>query len=193
MVLSILLAGCSKEPDRMDDYLVEFATLLREAGSIRFALDNGRVLVPVNDEKASGDNGQRVLLNYVPLKGDSIKINYASPIFTASIEPDGFPERYANDPVKLQSVWVGGDYLNLIMEVEYHSKPHSIALLRDRAASGIDLYVSHSRNDDPPGAMQVMHASFSLVRLKEESSDTTIPFRLIISTHDGLRIFELEY
>ena len=41
--------------------------------------------------------------------------------------------------------------------------------------------------------MQVMHASFSLVRLKEESSDTTIPFRLIISTHDGLRIFELEY
>ena len=83
MVLSILLAGCSKEPDRMDDYLVEFATLLREAGSIRFALDNGRVLVPVNDEKASGDNAN-VLLNYVPLKGDSIKINYASPIFTAS-------------------------------------------------------------------------------------------------------------
>lgn len=175
----------------MDNYLVEFATLLKEAGSSVFILDNGQRLIPESEEKVSGDSGQRVLLNYVPLEGNAIKINYASPIFTASIEPDGFPERYASDPVKLQSVWVGGNYLNLIVEIEYHSKPHNLALLRDRSSSTIDLYISHSCNDDPPGAPQTMHASFLLTSLKAESNAPTIPFRLIINTYDGPRVFEL--
>ncbi|MFA5649651.1 MAG: NigD-like C-terminal domain-containing protein [Proteiniphilum sp.] len=191
LVLFFLVPGCEKDPGRMDDYLVEFATLIKEGDVYHFRLDNGQVLIAGKVENMDSDDGQRVILNYVPLTGDSIRVNYASPIFTASIETEGYPERYSNDPVKLQSAWVGGDYLNLIMEVEYHSKSHSLALFRDNSSASIDLYISHSRNDDPPGYPQVMYSSFLITGLREGGASPT-PFRLFINTHTGLRVLELE-
>ena len=188
---SCIVTGCDKEPERMDDYLVEFATLLKEGNSYRFRIDNGRLMIPVNEEKVSGPPDQRVIVNYVPLRGDSIRINFVSPIFTGAIEPDGFPEQYINDPLKVQSVWVSGGYLNLIMEIEYHSRPHSMRLFRDLTSPDIHLYLGHSKNDDPPGAPQVMHASFSLANLRTENETSTLPFKLSINTYSGVRVFQL--
>ncbi len=34
MAFFLFVSGCDKEPERMDDYLVEFATLLKEGSSI---------------------------------------------------------------------------------------------------------------------------------------------------------------
>lgn len=192
LLLYLFASGCEKEPERLDDYLVEFATLLKEGNSYRFRLDNGRLLIPENTEKVNGENGQRVILNYVPLNGNSIKINYASAIFTAAIERDGYPDRYTDDPVEIQSVWVGGEYLNLILEVEYHSKAHNLSLLWDHDSSSIDLYLSHSRNDDPPGYPQIMYASFLLSSLRTEHAISPVPFRLFINTYTEPRVFDME-
>lgn len=177
----------------MDDYLMEFATLLKEADTYRFELDNGRLLFPENTDNIKGENGQRVILNYTPLNGDSIKVNHTSTIYTGLIEQGSYPDKYVDDPVKIQSVWVGGNYLNLILEVEYHSVPHSLALLRDDSSSSIDLYISHSRNNDPAGYPQVMYASFLLTDLGKVSPTQPIPFRLFINTYSGLRVFDLEF
>lgn len=178
----------------MEDYLIEFATLLKEGNAYRFQLDNGRQLIPINPEKASGDTGLRVLLNYVPLQADSIKINYAEPIFTSLIDTGGYPDNYRDDPVKVQSVWVGGDYLNLIVEIDYHSTSHTMSLLQDREADGIDLYISHSRNNDLPGSPHVMYASFLLTSLNGEGDQNgLIPFRLLINTYQGQREYFLQY
>jgi len=46
MAFLLFVSGCDKKPERMDDYLVEFATLLKEGSSIRFQLDNGQLLIP---------------------------------------------------------------------------------------------------------------------------------------------------
>jgi len=117
-----------------------------------------------------------------------------SPIYTGAIEK-GYPERYSNDPVKVQSVWVGGGYLNLIIEVEYFERPHTLTLLRDRETTGIDLYLSHSRGSNLPGYPQVMYASFLLNTLRSgypKESMEPVPFRLFINTHTGMRVFQLE-
>ena len=191
-LLSVL--GCDKEPKRMDDYFVEFATLLKEGSSIRFQLDNGQLLTPESNKNIKGEHKQRVILNYTPLKNNRVKVNHVSPIYTGAIE-NGYPERFNNDPVKIQSVWVGGDYLNLIIEVEYREKPITLALLRNLEAAGIELYLSHSRNNDLPGYPQIMHASFLLSTLRSEhpeNSKQTVPFRLFINTHAGMRLFQLE-
>lgn len=178
----------------MDDYLVEFATLFKEGNSYRFQLDNGQTLVPAPEsiEKINGNSGQRVLLNYTPLNGDSIKINFIKHIFTATIEHDDNPEKLLSDPVKIESVWVGGDYLNLIMEIEHHNKPHSLKLIHNRVASSTNLYLIHSRNNDPPGSPQITHASFLIGSLRSGHDNPTIPFRLFINTYSGQRVFELE-
>lgn len=189
--LLLFLSGCKKDPDRMDDYLVEFATVVKETSNYRFRLDNGRILIPEDLKDYSGEDGQRVILNYIPLEGDAIKINYVSNIFTGNIQRDGYPEQYANDPVKIQSVWVAGDWLNLIVETEYHDKPHKVSLFRDPSSSSIDLYFSHSSQDDPPGYPKMMYLSFLLNNLRVQYG-APVPFRLYINTYTGMRAFDLE-
>jgi len=184
-LLMLTADGCEKEPKRMDDYFVEFATVKREGTGYRFLLDNGRLLIPLETDY-TGKEGQRVILNYVPWQGDTVKINYISDIFTGVVQSDAFPERYPKDPVKIQSVWVGGDYLNMAIEIEYHSKPHKVALFRDLSSPTIDLWFSHSRENDPPGYPQIMYASFLLSSLRTLNRDS-IPFKVFIQTYDGLR------
>lgn len=176
----------------MDDYLVEFATVVKENSKYRFRLDNGRLLIPEEVKDYSGEEGQRVILNYVPLGGDAIKINFVSNIFTGSIQAEGFPQNYSDDPVKIQSVWVGGDWLNLILEIEYLNVPHKVALFRDHSSSSADLYFSHSSENDPPGYPRMMYASFLLSDLREQVGSPPVPFRFFINTYTGIRIFELE-
>ena len=191
MLLS-LSAGCDKEPERMDNYLVEFATLLKEGTGYRFGLDNNRIVIPEKPDDYEGNEGQRVILNYTPLKGDTIRIRHITDIFTGVIQTAGFPEQYAGDPVKILSIWVGGEYLNMILETEYHSVAHKVSLLRDPSSAPADLWFSHSRNNDPPGYPQKMYASFSLQHLRAGSNGSAIPFRLFINTDTGVREFHFE-
>lgn len=191
VILSIaLIQGCDKEPERMDDFLAEFATVVKNGDLYRFKLDNGRVLTPVDVNDFSGREGDRVIIYWTPLNGDSVKIVTISPIFKGSILTDGFLEGYKNDPLKIQSIWVEGDYLNLILEIEYHSVPHSISLFRDTLSPVTDLYFAHSNNEDPPGYPQLMYASFLLSSLREQTG-TSVPFRLFINTYSGIRQFNL--
>jgi len=189
IILLSLFAGCEKEPERMDDYLVDFATLLKEGTGYRFRLDNNRVLIPGEMNDYKGEEGQRVILNYIPLKGDTIRIRRLSDIFTDVIQTDGFPEEYTGDPVKILSVWVGGNHLNMIMEIEYHSVVHKVSLLRDPSTPTVDLWFSHSRNGDPRGHPQTMYASFSLQALYAGEGGNITPFRLFINTDRGMREF----
>jgi hypothetical protein len=192
LLLLFLLSACEKDQKRMDDYLVEFATVVKENSNYRFRLDNGKLLIPEDVKSYTGNEGQRVVLNYTPLEGDAIKINSVSNIFTGAIRTDGFSEHYSTDPVKIRSAWVGGDYLNLVMEVEYHNEPHSIALFRNPSSTSVDLYFSHSSNNDSPGYPKMMYASFFLAGLREQASNAPVPFRLFINTYTGMRIIDLQ-
>ncbi|WP_294083824.1 hypothetical protein [Proteiniphilum sp. UBA5384] len=191
LFLFFLLPGCEKESVRMDSYFVDFATVLVENSNFRFRLDNGRVLIPEKVNNFSAEEGQRVIINYVPIEENMIRINYVTAIFTGTIQSDGFPENYSDDPVNIQSVWVGGDYLNLIIETEYYNAPHRVSLLRNPSSSSIDLYFSHSLNNDPPGYPKKMYASFLLSDLRNQTTTSSVPFRLFINTYSGLRTFEL--
>ncbi|MCE5179803.1 MAG: NigD-like protein [Porphyromonadaceae bacterium] len=183
--LLLSAAGCEEEPQRLDDYFVDFATVKKSGNNYRFQLDNQRLLIP-RETDYSGQEGQRVVLNYVHLKGDTVKMYAVRNILTGAVQSEGFPGKLVRDPVKIQSIWVGGDYLNMIIEAEYHSKPHKVALLRDITSPTVDLFFSHSREDDPPGYPQIMYASFLLSSLRIEKP-SPISFRLFIQTYDGPR------
>jgi hypothetical protein len=188
LMLFMFLPGCDEEPERLNDYLVDLATRIQTREGCRYRLDNNRLLIPLQGEECSGNNGQRVILNYSLINGDTIRVNAVSDIFTDGIRTKGFPEGYGADPVKIQSVWISGGYLNLIFETEYHSQPHRVALFRDTRAESIDLWFSHSREGDPPGYPEKMYASFSLDALRS-ADDQPIDFRLFIHTGEGLRTF----
>lgn len=188
-VVFFLAFACGKESGRIDDFLVEFATVVKPADKITFQLDNNKSLIPKELKDFSGKDGQRVILNYTPLRGDTVRVNSISDIFTGTIQESDNVDALIKDPVKIQSVWVGGNYLNLILEIEYYDKTHVIGLFRDTKPSAVELHFSHSRNGDKPGYSKKLYASFLLSAIKTSNSPT--PFRFHINTHNGVRVFEM--
>lgn len=186
-----LAVGCEKEDERIDNFFVDFATVVHLDRRISFQLDNRRMLIPKEPINYSGNTGQRVILNYTPLRGDTVKVNHVSDIFTGDIQPLAFSQQLSTDPVKIQSVWVSGGYLNMIFETEYYSQLHRIGLFRDMTSSTINLYFSHSRNNDPPGYPQTFYASFLVTSLRSPGNPDPVSFCLFVNTYKGLREFDL--
>lgn len=189
-VLLFTLLGCDKEFERLDNYLVDFATVLKQGSNFLFQLDDGKVLTPQGSFNLNADTGDRVLLNWVPSNDNIVKINRATPIFTAKIQNEGYPSQYENHPVKIQSVWVSGIYLNMIFEIEYKSIPHSIEILRDMESPTVDLYFVHTTNNDPRGYPQIMYASFLLSSILDTNNTTETLFNLYINTNNGMRSYQ---
>ena len=190
-VFFLIVLACEKEDKRVDNFLVEFATVVKPADKITFQLDNNKILIPKELKDYSGNNGQRVILNYTPLHGDTVKVNNVSDIFTGTVQESNAVADLVKDPVKIQSIWVGGNYLNMILEIEYYDKTHTIGLFRDTQSPTINLYFAHTKNDDPPGYVKKLSASFSLSSIKSVDGSPT-PFRININTYSGVRVFELE-
>ena len=184
------LIGCDKEFERIDNYLVDFATVLKEGSNFIFQLDDGTLLTPKGSLNLKSDTGDRVILNWVPSDDNIVKINRATSIYTGEIQNEGYPSQYKNHPIKIQSVWVGGIYLNMTFEIEYHSKPHSIAILRDMESQTVDLYFAHTTNNDPKGYPQTMYASFLLSSLLDKDTTAEMPFNLYINTNSGIRSYQ---
>jgi len=192
IIVFLLAVGCEKEDERIDNFLVDFATVLHSQQIVFFQLDNQRILIPKELKNYSGSNGQRVILNYTPLRGDTIKVNDVADIFTGEIQTLKIFQQIYDDPVKIQSLWVGGDYLNMVFETEYHSRSHLIGLFRDMVSPTVDLYFSHFRNNDPPGYPQTFYASFLISSLRPAGSSDPVSFRLFVNTYTGMREFDLE-
>ncbi|NMB48925.1 MAG: hypothetical protein GX997_00485 [Bacteroidales bacterium] len=192
IIVFSLAAGCEKEDERIDNFLVDFATVLHSQQIVFFQLDNQRILIPKELKNYSGNNGQRVILNYTPLRGDTIKVNDVADIFTGEIQTLKIFQQIYDDPVKIQSLWVGGDYLNMVFETEYHSRSHLIGLFRDMVSPTVDLYFSHFRNNDPPGYPQTFYVSFLISSLRPAGSSDPVSFRLFVNTYTGMREFDLE-
>ena len=164
---------------------MEFATVIKKETSITIQLDNGNVLLP---EPSSNNldiaDSSRVIINYTPLEGSFIKINSIQRIFLGNIE-EKLPAQLSPHPIKVISVWVSGGYLNISLQADFHSKPHSASLYRDMKAEKPTLYLSYSREDDPAGAPTQMYLSFNLGNLQNE--DLTV----YINTNDGKRKYNL--
>ncbi|MDR1517535.1 MAG: NigD-like protein [Dysgonamonadaceae bacterium] len=187
------ISACDKDQvSRIDDYFEEFATVMNDGLTVKFKLDNQRTLIPsVPGAFSDKKDTQRVALNYTPLNGDTVKVNAAPNVFTDSLRTDKFPAEYHTDPVKIQSVWVGGNYLNAIVEVEYHDAAHTAALFLPNPAEPGKLYFSYSRNGDAAGYPRTAYLSFSLDGLRDKVVALPFNFVVYINTHEGMRNVEL--
>ena len=181
----LLFVGCDKDETRIPDYFVEFATVVKTESSIIFKLDNGNVLTPDDSLNYDLDNGNRVIINYTPLESGSVKINSVKNVFLGKIEAKESPRQIESDPVKIISVWKSGKYLNISLQVDYHSKEHSANLFKDTQSDSSILYFKYSRLDDPPGAPTLTYLSFDIENLQDKN------FSVYINTYEGERKFDL--
>lgn len=183
VIIVLSFPSCDKEDFRISDYLMKFATVIKTKSSVTFQLDNGVILTSQNTPTITLENKNRVILNYTPLENGLIKINNIRPIFVGTIEKEGYPDKINTHPIKIESIWVSGKYLNMSFKVDYHSMPHTPRLFKDPDAEQTTLYFSYTRGEDPSGAPTLIYLSFDLEGLEENE------FTILIHTDEGVRKF----
>ena len=187
VITVLFFMACDKDETRVPDFLVEFATIIKTGSSITVKLDNGKVLIPDNTSTLDVKDGNRVIVNFTPLQNNSIKINSIQQIFLGEIKFKESPNDLKTDPIKIISIWISGSYLNMSIQIDYHSKVHSVGLFRDMHSEKPKLYFMYSRDADPAGAPTLRYLSFDLGSLQKNED-----FTIYVNTYEGERQFNFK-
>ncbi|MDD2298498.1 MAG: NigD-like protein [Fermentimonas sp.] len=153
-IIGILLIyiGCDDNSKSLGNFGIDIATIIPEGNNTySLQLDNGKKLWPAAKAvNFTPSEHQRVLLNYTILSDQKdgfdhyIKVNDIWGILTKDvIELNAQNEQsIGDDPIKTNSIWIGGDYLNASFMFNYGGKqPHAINLVRNTLAIDSDKNV----------------------------------------------------
>lgn len=189
LVIGILLIMPSCDDNSRSPYLhINIATVIPEGeNEYSLLLDNGTRLKPVySDVRYEAKENQRVLLNYTILwdnKGGynyDIKVNDIWNILTKqaielTVEN---ADSIGNDPVKVNDVWVGGDYLNVSFRFNYGGvRPHMLNLVQNTLSSEatpdmIDLEFRHNAYNSMGSRLYEGFVCFDLKPFRVEDADS---------------------
>jgi len=184
-----------------DTYCVEIVTAQNENV---FISDNGKIIVATaNENNKKYTSGDRVLLNYTLLStsasGDySVRINGSTkvPQGKLTLTDEASIHSSLKEPVLLESVWLGGHYLNMQFYLNFKSETHKIGLFADSARLESDtlrMYFMHDINNDPPGYPSHTYLSFDLKEVLGDPGKSR-PVSVQINTNNyGNKIYEFEY
>ena len=183
----------------LDEYYVEIVTAQNEN---EFLSDNGKWIVAT--EKRTYALGDRVLLNYTLLSSStsenrySVRINGSTkvPLGKITLSDDSSILSAANEPVLLESVWLGSHYLNMQFYFNYKSATHSIGLLTDSThleSDTLRMYFTHDANGDTAGYPTHAYISFNLEDIIGAPGNARPVTVQINSSNYGNKTYEFEY
>ena len=199
------LSTCDKEDDyRHPSVVTDYACLITDASgqAHQLRLDNGSAYpIVLTDEyreahdrlpSYKADTTYRVISVY-ELDSDNTVHIYSLGSTLSSIPfplPDG--ETLHRAPVYLQSTWLSGDYLNMVIEVKALNGQHSIGFVdtTPEGMHGKEFTFYHRVIKDVESYRQRLYGSIPLVPFSDslQQGDT---LRFVINTYDeGLKAVE---
>jgi hypothetical protein len=196
--ICLFFTSCEKEAVDygLGEYYVEIVTALNDNA---FRLDTGKTIYNTNKETYKDfKEGDRVYLNFSYLENDQIAIHGASKISSGELKAVAQNDfaGYADDPVRLESAWLGSHYLNILFYMDYKSVKHTIALITGELQKNdpeVNLYFRHDKKDDPAGYPTKVYVSFDLSKvLGEPQGDRTVHVRFN-TTNYGDKTCEFKY
>lgn len=202
--LVLLMASCGEEEYYYPSVKLELVTVKSGPdGTLQTLLpDEGAELAIVNDytgSTISPNSSKRVLSNYEVAsaeKGTDAAVIYSlqsvivlEPKFKG--DPD-YGKISAKDPVDVVSIWIGRDYLNLILNVKVKGGvQHLFGLSGERqetesAGKMITLSLYHDANGDKEYYNRRAYVSIPLANLVEEKDEAIrIKFKYYTSDKEG--------
>ncbi len=134
--------------------------------------DKGSILLqpetPYSNENIV--EGQRVLLQYVVNSTPSDKLYNITVSQIGSVRSDTIARvsadsiaSYPNDPLRIDTRWRTGAYLNFDLQLEFYGKAHRLDLFykpEQAAPDTLDVILRHDRNGDALGYWTQAYASF---------------------------------
>ncbi len=203
LVIGLFSYGCGKNENITAPYLTEITTVSRTGVETVFIQDRtATVLRPVKSIPALSalSDGERVLIYYVPMVGSAtdvpIEILNVGRILTKSVRelsPDSLVS-HPDFPLKVESAWLSGEYVNLHLLFNYFENPHSLDMYVDRSREPSDtlrLRLFHNTNSDPSGVEIRSYASFSIASVLNKYPSSHIVLR-INSSNYGMKDFLLK-
>ena len=186
--ICLFLLSCDDNAHSLGEFRINIATVIPEGeNAYSLILDNGKRLWPAaNAVLYHPTYNQRVFLNYTILSGAQdgydhyIKVNDIWNILTKQVIELNAQnaDSIGNDPVKVNAVWIGGDYLNVSFMFNYGGvKPHAINLVKNRLASdistdAIDLEFRHNAYDSQRDKLYEGFVCFDLKPLRDNHADS---------------------
>ena len=201
-----LCYGCSKEEEYYyPSVKLEFLTATtNQKGIIQEVIaDNGKVYHVQNDGsnlKLPADTLLRIVTNYEEVEGGVKLYGAAVPISNIPIPVAEFEEEMVHDPASIQSIWMGRDYLNMILQVKAQNKKHTFRFIEQEATlneAGDELFVHiilyHYANEDIQAYTQRAYASIPLKHYAAYGCKKVLLRFSPYTDYEGVASYDFEY
>lgn len=194
ILLSGLIFSCSSDIDNgylSEEFRLDFSTVKLSNNKLSLLTDNNYTISDSTLSRVSftKKNGQRVIANYTPLANGNNTIHSVTDILTSKTIKGRFDTLYTA-PVKIQSIWTGGGYINLILTFNRYSKTHSFGLYYKNSATDT-LQLSHNDMGDSQGYPVRTYMSFLIDGLKINSTDDSIPIHIKVPDSNGFGYYTI--
>lgn len=176
LLAAVLFCTCSKEEEYVyPDVLTEFVCLKtnEEGKGVQLLTDNGKTWqIPEEQRPADDltpDSIYRVVSKYVPSAetGEADVYTLQSVIAPLPKAESEFEEIHT-DAVTIQSIWLTGNYLNLILQVMVKDQKHTFGFIdhgittNEDGTQTLSLLLYHDRNNDVEGFYRKAYLSVPL-------------------------------
>lgn len=205
--LLVLMTACGEDDYYYPSVKLEYVTIeAGEDGRIQTLLPDKGVSLPVLEDRTgsaiSPNTSRRVMSNYEVLSG-GVKIYSLQSLITPVPKPEDDPV-YENgvktDPVEVVSIWLGRDYLNMILNLKVSTgKGHTFGIVEDTSeleTKGIvDMLLYHDANSDEEYYNRRAYISVPLAQYIDRENPEQIKIKFNTCKKDGSvdKYYEFDY
>ena len=203
------LCACADDGYHYPSVKLEYLTACSDAeGALKYVVTDGGREYPVwdgvGDWRITPDSLIRIVANYELLQADGVEgvrlysaLTAVSPLPVPAWELEG---NAGTDPVEVLSVWMGRDYLNVMLDIKAQDRPHNILFVEEDRTVDVEsrhAFVSLSLYHDDGGDLQAYtkraYCSVPLRHYAQEGVET-VTVRFSVYTYSGeVKKYEFEY
>lgn len=145
----VLTLSCSKE-EEIVPVVKEFvsADTNRQGFICAISNDRGNRYVTSDTVRLEADSTYRLIMSYYvnPDMSSATILDYASVISSPAREAE--KDDASSDPVNIRSAWIGGGWLNLIIELKGLEKKHLLYAVEKSDSTRVAFSIFHDANED---------------------------------------------
>ncbi len=210
LLLPALLGACKDDDYEYPSVKMEFLTAASgNDGLIATILpDKGSQMNVVQDRsngKFEVNSTKRIIANYAEVAAESGNtpnaLIYAwAAVIAAQPEPaSAFKDGVKVDPADILSIWMGRDYLNIILQVKSQNGKHTLHFVNTGEGTDeqtgrpfVDLLLYHDANNDVQATTKRVYLSIPLESFAVAGE--TVDIRFSLNTYSGeLKTYSFEY
>lgn len=195
LTVCLSVCSCAEETSVYPPVLTEFTNLRADQSGCMHTLlkDDGTVYAVQNATSHTGftpDSTYRVVALYELVQSTTSTVHLYDFIRTISPRPvSNWKNEIKQDPVKVQSIWVKGDFLNLVLLVKAQNNPHAFRFIEASDGSILKLTFYHDKGKDIEAYTQRAYLSVPLAQYKSHFQQ----LQFSINTEQEMKVYTFEF